>query len=344
MEADPLGARPETGRSALADNATFICGHPKSGTSLLRSLLDSHPQLVVYPEETYFFRRVLPQTTGASHEKVKELARRSFLNIFRWDRQGSHPLQERFPGRDYSSISYERVVEAFDQRFDDSGGGAGEMLSSGILAFGDASRGLISDTARWVEKTPYNELFSEAIFGLWPKARCLHVYRDPRDNYASYRVKHPEWWPETFAYSWRRSTSRGIRNHSNFGPDRYMSLRYEDLVRDPDAVMREVCSFLLIEFSAELVRPTRAGRDWAGNSMFGDEFARISQAPIDRWKKELEHREILLLETALGRQMVHLSYETSGTWDLRSWLQWVWYQMKRQVRSLLVPESAGEHA
>lgn len=34
------------------DRPIFICGHPKSGTSLLRNLLDNHPQLAVYPEES----------------------------------------------------------------------------------------------------------------------------------------------------------------------------------------------------------------------------------------------------------------------------------------------------
>jgi len=39
----------------LRDHPVFLGGHPKSGTSLLRALLDSHPQLVVYPEESGFF-------------------------------------------------------------------------------------------------------------------------------------------------------------------------------------------------------------------------------------------------------------------------------------------------
>ena len=49
--------------SELRDSPVFIAGHPKSGTSLLRSVLDSHPELVAYPEETSFFRRYLPKTS-----------------------------------------------------------------------------------------------------------------------------------------------------------------------------------------------------------------------------------------------------------------------------------------
>jgi hypothetical protein len=42
----------------FSNKATFIAGYPKSGTTLLLSLLDNHPQLVVVPEETLFFDRV----------------------------------------------------------------------------------------------------------------------------------------------------------------------------------------------------------------------------------------------------------------------------------------------
>ena len=57
--------------SELRDSPVFIAGHPRSGTSLLRSVLDSHPELVAYPEETSFFRRYLPKAAGKSHWKSR---------------------------------------------------------------------------------------------------------------------------------------------------------------------------------------------------------------------------------------------------------------------------------
>ena len=61
-------------RPGLENAATFICGHPKSGTSLLLTLLDSHPQLVVYPEESHFFRRFNDQAGDLEIEDKKKLA------------------------------------------------------------------------------------------------------------------------------------------------------------------------------------------------------------------------------------------------------------------------------
>ncbi|MGE5223096.1 MAG: sulfotransferase, partial [Omnitrophica WOR_2 bacterium] len=66
----------------LRDRPVFICGHPKSGTSLLRSLLDSHPQVIVYPEETSFFRRYLPAAKGLSLDEKIELEDRLLIHIF----------------------------------------------------------------------------------------------------------------------------------------------------------------------------------------------------------------------------------------------------------------------
>ena len=58
----------------IREKPVFICGHPKSGTSLLRSMLDNHPELIVYPEETYFFRKFLPMSQMLSLKEQLDLA------------------------------------------------------------------------------------------------------------------------------------------------------------------------------------------------------------------------------------------------------------------------------
>ena len=70
----------------LKDRPVFICGHPKAGTSLLRNLMDSHPQLVVYPEESVFFRKFLPllKNDGAA---PLDLARKHLIHFFAWNQE-----------------------------------------------------------------------------------------------------------------------------------------------------------------------------------------------------------------------------------------------------------------
>ena len=116
-----------------------------------------------------------------------------------------------------------------------------------------------NEIERWVEKTPYNEEFAHLIFRYWPEARCLHIVRDPRDNFASYRRKHPEWSAASFGYSWRRSLRRGEENRSHYGESRYLMMRYEDLLAKPERELGRIANFLGIRFDESMRQPTRAG-------------------------------------------------------------------------------------
>ena len=281
---------------ALRDRPLFICGHPKAGTSLVRAVFDSHPQLIVYPEETVFFRRYLPQASGLDQEGQLELAERTLIHIFRWNRAQPTADQDGFPDRDYSAIAYEEVRSrmranaAQDYRY------PGDILSAAVLAFGEVSGQASNKTSRWVEKSPYNEYFAQTIFDWWPEARCIHILRDPRDNYVSYRRKHPDWSPEFFASNWNRSTQAGMENQARFGSQRYFILRYEDLARSPEETLQKLSAFLQIEWDAALFSPTRAGEQWQGNSMFANQFQGISTLPVARWKEQLSPVEALIIE------------------------------------------------
>ena len=81
----------------LRDRPIFICGHPKAGTSLVRSILDSHPQLVVYPEETVFFRRYLPQSEGLDIQGQLALAEQLLIHIFTWNTAAPPPRNPTSP-------------------------------------------------------------------------------------------------------------------------------------------------------------------------------------------------------------------------------------------------------
>src|SRR5512139_3164150 len=88
----------------LRDSPVFIAGHPKSGTSLLRSVLDSHPELVAYPEESQFFRRYLPKIGQASLPEKLALSDHYLTHIFEWNQENQPSHQAGFPDRDYSHI------------------------------------------------------------------------------------------------------------------------------------------------------------------------------------------------------------------------------------------------
>ncbi len=316
----------------LRDRPLFICGHPKSGTSLITALLDSHPQLVVYPEESVFFRRYFPLAGRETLERQLELAEQFLIHIFTWERENQPPSQEGYPDRDYTAISFNAVREVMGAILEDKGvRHPGDVLSAAVLAFGQVTGQCSEETLYWVEKSPYNERFADQIFEWWPEARCIHLVRDPRDNYASYRKKHPNWTPEFFAWDWWQSLRKGLRNQKRFGAQRYWILRYEDIVLEPDVFVQKLCMFLGIKSHPGLWCPSRVGIPWGGNSMFGDRFEGISSSPLGRWKETLTINEARVIEAMLTTSMARFSYACATApstrerfyaflWKTRYWL------------------------
>lgn len=292
----------------LRDRPVFICGHPKAGTSLLRAVLDSHPQLIVYPEETMFFRRALPQLMKRDLEEQIRIAERTVIHVFNWNRNQPHPSQAGFPDRDYSSLSFNKIRDWMEQLCRIHCHHPGDLLSAAVMAFGITAGMLNPELCYWVEKSPYNEYFAQNIFEWWPEARCIHILRDPRDNFVSYRRKHPDWNAEFFVSNWSRSTKAGIKNQEVYGKNRYWFVRFEDLTNSPDEHLARLADFLGINWNSSLAHPTRAGSHWGGNSMFEDQFQTISTAPVARWKDKLNKVDAEIIRLMSGSLLERWDY------------------------------------
>jgi hypothetical protein len=293
--------------SELRDSPIFIAGHPRSGTSLLRSVLNSHPELITYPEETSFFRRYLPKASGKKILEKTVLSDRYLTHIFEWNKINPPAHQAGFPDRDYSHIPVTKIRRAVNQLVAQRFRHDGDMLSAVILAYGQVVGQITSSTRHWVDITPFNEHSSAQIYTWWPAALMVHIVRDPRDNFASYRRKHSSWLPEAFAMSWVRSTQAGFDNIARFGAEHYWMLRYEDLVVAPEARLRQLCQFLNINDDPSLRRPARGEE-----LMSEDQLSTIGAAPLGQWQETLSAEDAAALEMVAAPWMRRLGYTLSG--------------------------------
>ena len=292
----------------LINSPVFICGHPKAGTSLLTALLDGHPAVVAYPEETLFFRRFLPETQGKSRQEKLRLAEKNLIHIFEWNQETPPEHQKNYPDRDYADISFEEVRDVMISLLEEDRSDPVDFLNASVMAYGNVTGVLTEQSKLWVEKTPYNEFYAEKIFSSWLNAKCIHIVRDPRDNFVSYHRKQPSWTAKVFAYNWVRSTRAGIGNRDNYGEDRYLMLKFEDLLQEPGKVTRRLADFLDIEWRETLLSPTRVGDRWRGNSMFAEKFQRIRTDPIGRWKEHLTPYDLAMLQVITKKVMSALGY------------------------------------
>ena len=285
--------------NSLAESPIFIAGYPRSGTTLLPSLLDSHPDLLVYPRETQFFRLVLPL-----FRRDSQLA----LDFLIWDTSQSSW---------YAAHSYEggRGIGQFHDQlrhhFQQGGGSPKALLQAIMLAHAQ-----VTGQARkrfWVEKTPHNERHARMIFRWFPAAKMIYIVRDPRATLASVRgfqkiMGQKEMSALQFCIEWRASL-QASRQYAARYP--ILMIRYEDLVLAPRPTLLTICDFLGISFQDSLLQPTFDGADFTGfssYSSFATQFKTIDQSSLEKWKKALPRRDVQTIDYLLAHDMAELGY------------------------------------
>lgn len=280
--------------------AVFVVGAPRSGTTLVRLMLDAHPRLAI-PHETSFVPRALALGDGTGRE---ELAR--FLIDF--------PTWPDLATSEWELRDALARVEPF-------------TLADGLRAFYlryAAARG----KTRWGDKTPTYALDLPVIAAAFPEARFVHVIRDGRDVAVSLR---PLWFAPgqdmtSLALEWCRSVRAARAAGAELGP-RYLEVRYEDLVRDPRGELSRATDLVDLPFAPEMLRyfegateRLREGQarvDAAGRVLVSQEQRlrnqEMAQRPLDperigRWRRELTAAEEAELNAAAGELLASLGY------------------------------------
>ena len=208
----------------------FIVGVGRSGTTLLRLMLDAHPQLAI-PGETHFIPALIKtaKQTGSKQETLDVLTESGT-----WPNLGltREAVADAFAVADpFNSASAVRtVMNLYASRF---------------------------DKPRWGDKTPTYRRALTVIGAALPEARFIHIIRDGRDVALSYRGL---WFGpgdelEAQARFWTAEISEARRQGAPLS--NYMELRFEDLVRDPERELRRICIFLELSFEPAMLTYNR---------------------------------------------------------------------------------------
>ncbi len=305
----------------------FIGGCPKSGTTLLLALLDGHPELAVFPEETHFLEEGGKYAAlGDFPGKLRHLLKHSGLRLLEQERLA--PVHDacgleagNYLGFDHPRFN--RLAEDFvDRPWMNDSLLLSEMIRAYVVTMGCNWR----DCVRWVEKTPSNVSYADDLFRLFPEAKLIQIVRDPRAVFASRRRRlknrygcHAK--AHRLVREWNQSSRRipQLRNR----PDRYLVVRYEDLVHRSHPVLEEICQFAGIEFRPTLLEPTRAGRQWRGNPTFCGAFSGIDPRPVDYWKQELTEDEIWWVDLHCHEGMLIAGYQpqTDARFSFGRWVK-----------------------
>jgi hypothetical protein len=216
----------------------ILLGVSRSGTTLLRVILDRSPGLAI-PDESFFV-----------------------------------PLLARRHGREIDAAAFLDDVARLPSVHDwgVTAGDVAPRLSSG-MAIGEAIAAIYEAYAeragkpRWGDKTPMYMRHLSLLARLFPDAQYVHLVRDGRDAALSF-LEMPEgtftrtWAHPTtaaqFACLWRKEVEDTRSLGRQLGSERYLEVRYEELVARPEPVVREICTFASIRYEPAMLDYTGA--------------------------------------------------------------------------------------
>lgn len=297
------------------NNPVFICGHRKTGTTMLINLFDDHPDLLVYPDDSGFWYVYYPlfDRRSTSFNKKKEVIIENLIPRFEKIINKPEIIKK--------EIKFDK--KRFAKDFYDIVSNTDYSSKEVLLAFVKTINKNVQKKRNfkyWIEKTTSSEIYALDIKKWFPKAKFIHLIRDPRDNWASLKSGWDKRYykfnddPRRLLQSLidRGKLGMELAKHNNeiIGSADYKVIKFEDLTLNSKDIMKDICKFLDIKFTNKLLLPTILGKPWKGNNFQNLEFSKISSVNVNRWSERIEKKEAMLIEYYFKDIMEYFGYKT----------------------------------
>lgn len=301
--------------SSFQETPCVIVGHPKSGTTLMNNLVEGHPGLFVLPFEGRFWTKKRRWRHLGYEERIERLCHTWLHRLINPNGQGPFWLlgTPDEPGSN-PYVDFIRYFNLWERHLGKKD--RGRLILALVHALYSVNPTPVPPV-RWVEKTPGAEFFVRDILACFPKARFIHVVRDPRAVIAARKTTHtskklPDPYPILHdAVLLRYSLAAARRYASRLGKDRYLIVRFERLVQDTEAVMHEVARFLEVDMDPSLLTPTVFGITPPSNSAYKPLRRKggVYDDSVARYRTILNEDEANLVSMLLRRPAAQVGYE-----------------------------------
>jgi len=266
------------------NNFLFICGAPRSGTTLLTNLLDGHPELAVYPRgETHILQY---WNYHRANNSLNRFFTRDFLNtediLFLTEENAIAQHNDYIRNRyGVDKVYAQHIIDRnqFIKNYLDSIKANGISIKSiynAVLTASYEENLSPGSNSYFVEKRPLdNELSAIRLSEEFPDAKFIHILRDPRTRYLSAKMRRvdkcwgyplvaPNLNGKDFATGHSEITMTSMilaKLNSIILKDRYLLIKYEDLISNPQNELHKITNFLRIDYQDKLLKQTFLNQD-----------------------------------------------------------------------------------
>jgi hypothetical protein len=267
----------------------FIIGRPRTGTTLLRSLFDAHPNVQI-PWECQFVLNLYPRY-GKLAFWTKDLLEEFYKDLLEQWQFSAWNIDHGKLRSDLMACEGETSYRAICQ-----------MVYLNHISFYPKEKiRLIGD------KNHGYTIYTERLRKIFPEAKFLYILRDYRDNYES--VKNVDFEipiVSLVVYKWKFFYLKALKA-SLRSPESFYFIRYEDLVSEPEYHFRIISEFLGIPYVPEVFdfykKKDKAEEKYPADILQKHHkslFNPVNTSRIGRWEKSMTTRQIRIADHVAG--------------------------------------------
>lgn len=299
----------------------FIIGFQRSGTTLLRLMLDHHPELAIPLDTTGLWSRYEARLSQYDHLATVEATRRLIDDLL-----GEERIQLWEAGFTAEQVLARRQRPGFPG-----------IIEAFHLAYATAH-----GKARWGDKDPGNMLRMDTVNRWFPDARFLHIIRDGRDACLS-QLQQSFGYDDCLpcAEAWREQVQWVCHTGRILGTERYWEVRYEDLVADPMPHLMAACRLIgvpyapsMLEYHRDVERSIPASKRHLWPLI--NEPPRMDNTGL--WRRKMSRGTRAAFERRAGSMLRTMGYDTlpppaRGGYgaEARSLLRRAWLSLRRKL-------------
>lgn len=268
----------------MLSKSLFIGGLDRTGKTYLRFILESHPEFVFSKRTSLwpkYYQKYGPLEIGENLENLlRTLTRNKHIMALSPDFKSLKNDFERGPH------TYERLFELIHEQYAEKNG-----------------------RNFWGDQTEFLEKYALIILNAYPHAKFVHLIRDPRDRFAAILKKSTNRQGLGIATArWINSATLAKKNQAEY-PQRYLIIRYETLVSNPEKTVKHICDFLGLNFLPSMLKLDQIPRFKDQNPGADKLSSPITDRYVGQFINELSQSQIVFIEKFSRKFMHEFQYQ-----------------------------------